>query len=158
MALDLTQRMDLAPVFLEPAPSVFVSGAFLADLPALRTLDAEGTLPASFPADHLKGETLNARLKRLITQQKVMIFMKGSPAQAACGFSQRLVDLLGQYDGLQYGHFDIYKDEEVREGLKKYSKWPTYPQVYVDGGLVGGIDICMEMHENGELEEVLRGG
>ena len=84
--------------------------------------------------------------------------MKGSPAQAACGFSQRLVDLLGQYDGLQYGHFDIYKDEEVREGLKKYSKWPTYPQVYVDGGLVGGIDICMEMHENGELEEVLRGG
>ena len=72
-----------------------------------------------------------------------MVFMKGSPKQPACGFSQRLVSLLSQYDGLgEYGHFDIYKDEEVREGLKKYSKWPTYPQVYVDGQLIGGIDIC----------------
>jgi glutaredoxin-related protein len=78
-------------------------------------------------------ETLEARLKRLINQSHVMIFMKGSPSQAACGFSQRLVNLLSQYDGLDYGHFDIFKDEEVREGLKKYSKWPTYPQVYVDG-------------------------
>lgn len=71
-----------------------------------------------------------------------MLFMKGSPKQAACGFSQRIVNLLSNYDGLDYGHFDIFKDEEVREGLKKYSNWPTYPQLYVDGELVGGIDIC----------------
>lgn len=100
-------------------------------------------------------ETLDSRLKRLITQKRVMLFMKGHPSQPACGFSQRIVSLLGNYDGLDYGSFDIYKDEEVREGLKRYSKWPTYPQLYVDGELVGGIDICQELHENGELEEVL---
>lgn len=55
-----------------------------------------------------------------------MLFMKGSPKQAACGFSQRIVDILNNYT-VEYGSFDIYKDEVVREGLKKYSKWPTYP-------------------------------
>jgi glutaredoxin-related protein len=56
-----------------------------------------------------------------------MLFMKGSPSQAACGFSQKIVNLLGQYPHVQYGSFDIFKDEQVREGLKKYSNWPTYP-------------------------------
>jgi glutaredoxin-related protein len=55
-----------------------------------------------------------------------MLFMKGSPKQAACGFSQKIVNLLNSYD-IPYGSFDIFKDEQVREGLKKYSKWPTYP-------------------------------
>jgi glutaredoxin-related protein len=56
-----------------------------------------------------------------------MLFMKGSPKQPACGFSQRIVNLLNQYDGVEFGSFDIFKDEQVREGLKKYSNWPTYP-------------------------------
>lgn len=70
-----------------------------------------------------------------------MLFMKGSPQQAACGFSQKIVNLLNSY-GIEYGSFDIFKDEQVREGLKKYSNWPTYPQLYVKGELIGGIDIC----------------
>jgi monothiol glutaredoxin len=95
------------------------------------------------------------RIDELVKNNRVMLFMKGHPSQPACGFSQRIVSLLGNYDSLDYGSFDIYKDEEVREGLKRYSKWPTYPQLYVDGELVGGIDICQELHENGELEDVL---
>jgi Grx4 family monothiol glutaredoxin len=71
-----------------------------------------------------------------------MLFMKGTKKMPACGFSQKMVSLLALYEGVEYESFDIYKDEEVREGLKKYSKWPTYPQLYVEGELVGGIDIC----------------
>jgi Grx4 family monothiol glutaredoxin len=113
----------------------------LGDLAKIKTLDSEGKLAGAFPAENVQ-ETLESRLKRIINQKKVMLFMKGSPKQAACGFSQRIVNLLSNYDGIDYGHFDIFKDEEVREGLKKYSNWPTYPQLYVDGELVGGIDIC----------------
>lgn len=83
--------------------------------------------------------------------------MKGSPAAPQCGFSQRIVALLANYPHIEYGSFDIYKDEKVREALKKYSNWPTYPQLYVDGELVGGIDICVELHESNELEEALLG-
>jgi len=67
------------------------------------------------------------------------------------------VNLLANYPQYEYGHFDIFKDEQIREGLKKFSNWPTYPQLYVDGQLVGGIDICQELHENGELEDALKG-
>ena len=69
-----------------------------------------------------------------------------------------MVALLKKYEGTvlpSYGHFDIYLDEEIREGVKKYSNWPTYPQLYVNGELVGGIDICDELHEEGELEDAL---
>jgi glutaredoxin-related protein len=62
---------------------------------------------------------------------------------------------LKNYDRLKYGSFDILSDSEIREGLKAYSKWPTYPQLYVNGMLVGGIDIVQELHESGELEEAL---
>jgi len=82
--------------------------------------------------------------------------MKGSPKAPNCGFSQRIVNLLDSYQ-IPYGHFDIFKDEQVREGLKKYSNWPTYPQLYVNGELVGGIDICQELHESGEFEDALNG-
>ena len=61
------------------------------------------------------------------------------------------------YDGVKYDYFDILSDSEIREGLKVYSKWPTYPQLYVNGKLVGGIDILQELHESGELEDALNG-
>ena len=84
-----------------------------------------------------------------------MLFMKGNPDDPQCGFSKRMVELLKKYVGSvipNYGHFDIYQDEPVRERLKKISNWPTYPQLYVNGQLVGGIDICQELDEEGELE------
>ena len=70
--------------------------------------------------------------------------MKGSPEQPQCGFSSRIVNLLKKYDGVMdkdFTYFNIFEDNEIREGLKVYSKWPTYPQLYVNGKLVGGIDI-----------------
>lgn len=105
-------------------------------------------------------ETLESRLLKLVKKQPIMLFMKGNPASPECGFSNKLVAILAKYDGSVisgYGHFDIYKDPEVREGLKKLMKWPTYPQLYVNGTLVGGIDIVQELDEEGELEDVLLG-
>lgn len=81
--------------------------------------------------------------------------MKGTPDSPQCGFSGRIIAILKKYDALKYNHFNIFEDNEIREGLKKYSNWPTYPQLYVKGKLVGGIDIVQELDEENELEEVL---
>ena len=73
----------------------------------------------------------------------VVLFMKGEPSQPQCGFSRKMIALIEKYlTRNQYKYFDILLDNEVREGLKAYSKWPTYPQLYVKGKLLGGIDIC----------------
>lgn len=87
-----------------------------------------------------------------------MLFMKGSPTAPQCGFSSRMISLLNRYVGTSissFGTFDIFSDTEVREGLKVWSKWPTYPQLFVNGKLIGGIDICEELDEEKELEDVL---
>lgn len=80
--------------------------------------------------------------------------MKGLPSGPKCGFSRKIVDIL-ENEGCSYGSFDILTDEEVRQGLKTYSDWPTYPQLYVGGELLGGLDIVQEMHEDGSLKEAL---
>ena len=84
-----------------------------------------------------------------------MLFLKGTKHSPVCGFSSKIVNLLNKYT-TDYGYFDILSSNEIREGLKVYSKWPTYPQLYVDGQLVGGIDIVQELDENGELEDALK--
>jgi Grx4 family monothiol glutaredoxin len=91
-----------------------------------------------------------ARLKKLVGSQPVMLFMKGSPDAPKCGFSGRVVAAL-QQAGVKFGHFDILQDEEVRQGLKELSSWPTYPQLYVGGELLGGCDIVQEYASQGEL-------
>lgn len=112
------------------------------------TQPVESTLTKSKP---LSGDE---RLKQLINQAKCMLFMKGNPQAPRCGFSRTITGIL---DGLNidYQTFDILEDNDVREGLKKFSNWPTYPQLYLDGELLGGLDIVKEMKENGELEEML---
>ena len=99
-------------------------------------------------------ETLETRLKNLVSSSKVMLFMKGSPENPRCGFSSKVVGVLRE-DGVEFGHFDILSDEEVRQGLKSFSNWPTYPQLYYQGELVGGCDIVMELHGSGELKSTL---
>jgi len=79
-----------------------------------------------------------------------MIFVKGDRDVPRCGFSRQLIDILNATN-VPYETFDILGDEEVRQGLKTFSNWPTYPQVYVKGELVGGLDIIKEMKESGEL-------
>jgi monothiol glutaredoxin len=100
-------------------------------------------------------EELKTRISNTIGQQKIMLFMKGSPAMPQCGFSAAVVGVLKQI-GVPFGSFNILADQELREGLKQFSNWPTYPQLYVDGKLVGGSDIVREMHARGELEPLLR--
>ena len=73
-----------------------------------------------------------------------MIFIKGSPEAPKCGFTRQLLDLFRQYNIADFGYFDILSDESVRQGLKELSNWPTYPQIYLDGELMGGLDIVRE--------------
>ncbi|XP_044756879.1 glutaredoxin-3 [Coccinella septempunctata] len=98
--------------------------------------------------------SLEERLKSLINHSKVMLFMKGSKIQPRCGFSRQIVEILEGL-GANYETFDILTDEEVRQGLKTYSDWPTYPQLYINGELVGGLDIVREMNSSGELKKML---
>ncbi|CCD68479.1 Glutaredoxin 3 [Caenorhabditis elegans] len=88
-------------------------------------------------------EALNARLGALVNSQKVMVFMKGDPSAPRCGFSRTIVELLNSHK-IKFGSFDIFSDEAVRQGLKEYSNWPTYPQLYFDGELIGGLDVVKE--------------
>ena len=85
-------------------------------------------------------EELNQRLSELVKAAPVMLFMKGTPSSPQCGFSRQTVALLRE-KGIRYGFFNILADDDVRQGLKEYSDWPTFPQVYVEGELVGGLDI-----------------
>ena len=73
-----------------------------------------------------------------------MLFMKGSPQAPRCGFSRQMVELLAEVKAT-YGYFDVLTDETVRQGIKAYSNWPTFPQLYINGELVGGLDICKEL-------------
>lgn len=96
---------------------------------------------------------LQKKLDDLIHQYKVMLFMKGSPDMPMCGFSAQAVEMLID-NGIYFESFDIYSDEEVRQGLKEYKDWPTYPQLYVNGELIGGLDIMVEMQQAGEFEDI----
>ena len=100
--------------------------------------------------------SMDEKLKQLINRHRIMLFMKGIPSSPKCGFSRKIVDVLDSYS-VSYDAFNILEDEDVRQGLKVYSDWPTYPQLYVDGDLVGGLDIVEEMVESGDLEELLKG-
>jgi Grx4 family monothiol glutaredoxin len=86
---------------------------------------------------------LNARLSKLVNAAPVMLFMKGTPASPQCGFSRQLVAILREHQ-VRFGFFDILKDNSVRQGLKAFSDWPTFPQLYINGELQGGLDIIRE--------------
>lgn len=91
------------------------------------------------------------RLRNLVSSAPVVLFMKGTPEEAKCGFSRKIVALLQEHD-IPFASFDILSDESVRAGLKVLFDWPTYPQLYVNGSLVGGLDILSEMAEGGDLK------
>lgn len=101
-------------------------------------------------------DDLKTRIEELIQNNRVMLFMKGTRNFPACGFSNAVVQILKK-EGVPFETFNILADPDVRQGLKEYSNWPTYPQLYVGGKFVGGCDIVTEMHQNGELATVLKG-
>ncbi|XP_076651757.1 glutaredoxin 3 [Halictus rubicundus] len=109
----------------------------------------------SIPVEACKPkQNLEDRLKKLINQAPCMLFMKGNPANPRCGFSRTIISILDSCNA-NYQSFDILQDNDVREGLKKFSNWPTYPQLYINGELIGGLDIIKEMNEAGELDSML---
>ncbi|KAL7436168.1 hypothetical protein ACHAXH_006807 [Discostella pseudostelligera] len=123
-----------------------------------KNIDSSITVPQK--EDEAKNEgkeaSINERLKQLVNRHRIMLFMKGIPSSPKCGFSRQIVEILNSFH-VSYDAFNILEDNEVREGLKVYSDWPTYPQLYVEGDLVGGLDIVNEMVESGDLEDLLRG-
>lgn len=100
-------------------------------------------------------DQLKAKIEEMLKSNKVILFMKGTPDMPQCGFSAKTVGIVKSYN-VPFATFNIFDDESIRQGLKEYSDWPTYPQLYVGGELVGGCDIVTEMHENGELAVVLQ--
>ncbi|KAJ3598168.1 hypothetical protein NHX12_001681 [Muraenolepis orangiensis] len=133
-------------------PQLYANGELVGGVDIVKELAESGELDKTCP----KFLSLEERLKAVINRGPVMLFMKGNKEEARCGFSRKILDLLNGA-GAEYDTFDILSDEEVRQGLKTYSNWPTYPQLYVQGQLVGGVDIVRELAESGELEGVLRG-
>ncbi|XP_005483249.3 glutaredoxin-related protein 5, mitochondrial [Zonotrichia albicollis] len=95
-------------------------------------------------------------VERLVREHPVVVFMKGSPAQPLCGFSNAVVQILRLHGVEDYRAHDVLQDPDLRQGIKNYSNWPTIPQVYLNGEFVGGCDILLQMHQNGDLVEELK--
>lgn len=98
---------------------------------------------------------INETIKSQLQDNPIILYMKGSPQQPQCGFSARTVQAL-MACGERFAYVNILDNQELREALKVYSNWPTYPQLYINGELVGGCDIVLEMSENGELAEMVK--
>ena len=94
------------------------------------------------------------QIKNIVEENSIMLFMKGSPDFPQCGFSGRLVQIL-QACGVQFASADVLSDDQVRQGIKDFSNWPTIPQLYINGEFIGGSDIVTEMYESGELQAKL---
>ena len=95
------------------------------------------------------------RIREDIAKNKILIYMKGNPSFPMCGFSAATVEVFNEL-GVPYETVDVLSDPEIREGIKRFSSWPTIPQVYINGKFVGGCDIIREMHASGELEQLVR--
>ncbi|HZN90887.1 MAG TPA: Grx4 family monothiol glutaredoxin [Thermoleophilaceae bacterium] len=102
----------------------------------------------------MTNDEIRTFIDNAIKENKVMLFMKGTPEQPACGFSMRASGALNEL-GVQYAALDILPDPRIRQELSELSGWPTIPQLFVNGELVGGSDIVLEMYESGELAALL---
>ena len=94
--------------------------------------------------------SVKEKIENLINESEVMLFMKGTPEMPQCGFSAAVVGVLSHI-GVQFRGVNVLEDEQIREGIKAYSDWPTIPQLYVKGEFMGGCDIVREMYETGEF-------
>ena len=97
----------------------------------------------------------NARIQAEITENPVMLYMKGTAMFPQCGFSARVIQILTHMD-VKFNSANVLEDDELRDGIKSFSQWPTVPQLYVKGEFVGGCDIVTEMYQSGELESLLK--
>ena len=116
-----------------------------------------GNAPAAAPAaaDPAQSSPIRDAIKEAIAEHDVILFMKGTPEAPACGFSARTVAILQSLE-VPFAAVDILPDPRIRQELSAISEWPTIPQLFKGGELIGGCDIVTEMYESGELEEALR--
>jgi monothiol glutaredoxin len=98
--------------------------------------------------------SIEDKIKDQIKENKILIYMKGSPYEPKCGFSAKTIQSLIDC-GAEFSYVDILENQEIRQTLPNISDWPTFPQVFVSGELVGGCDIISEMHESGELQKLI---
>ena len=98
---------------------------------------------------------INDTIKEQVTQNRVVLYMKGTPQSPQCGFSATAAEILKRCGVTSYASYNILQDDDLRQGIKAYSNWPTIPQLYVDGEFVGGCDIMREMYQSGELQQLL---
>lgn len=94
------------------------------------------------------------RIKDQVENNPVVIYMKGTPEMPRCGFSQRASQALAS-TGLPFAYVNVLEDPEIFENLPRYADWPTFPQIYVNGELIGGCDITLELHQNGDLQKLM---
>lgn len=132
-------------------PQVYVNGELIGGLDIVKELIENDEFKDTFP----KQVPLEERLKILVNKSRVMLFMKGDRTGPKCGFSRQAIDMMNK-TGIEYETFDILTDEDVRQGLKDFSEYRTYPQLYVSGELVGGLDIMKEMESAGELIDAVK--
>ena len=97
---------------------------------------------------------LKQRIDNVVKQHKILVFMKGNKLMPQCGFSNNVVQILNQL-GATYETVDVLENDEIRQGIKEYSNWPTIPQVYIDGEFIGGSDIVFGLYKSGELEQMI---
>lgn len=97
---------------------------------------------------------VNDRIQQILSENPVVLFMKGTPTFPQCGFSGRAVQIL-EHCEVKFFAVNVLEDDEIREGVKIYGNWPTIPQLYINGELVGGSDILKELFEQGELQNIL---
>ena len=100
-------------------------------------------------------DKVQERIKKMVEENSILLFMKGEPKAPQCGFSYRVVQVLNHL-GISYETFDVLSDEEVRQGIKVFGNWPTIPQLYVKGKLFGGCDIIEESFQSGQLEKEIQ--
>ncbi len=95
-----------------------------------------------------------SRIQQQITSHPILLYMKGTPDFPQCGFSSRAVNILRECSA-EFGYVNILEEPEIRQTLPQYANWPTFPQLYIQGELVGGSDIMLELYESGELQKML---
>jgi Grx4 family monothiol glutaredoxin len=135
-------------------PQLYLDGEFIGGLDIMKQMIENGEFQLKFQR---KEKDITKYLESLINQAPLMLFIVGTPQAPKCGFTKQLINLLKEVNITDYKTFDVLQDEEVLEKLKDYSSWGTYPQVYVNGQLIGGLDILKQLHEEGTLVHTLTG-
>ncbi|XP_064622241.1 glutaredoxin-related protein 5, mitochondrial-like [Lineus longissimus] len=128
----------------------------MALLRSISKLDLRYSLSRVISATYCTNPNVKERIEGIVKGSKVVVFMKGTPDAPRCGFSNGVVQILKFHGVENFDAHNVLDDDDIRQGIKDYSSWPTIPQIYLDGEFLGGCDIMLEMHKSGDLIEELK--